>query len=110
MFILNVAQDSAELKTWTKEFFRLGAPDELLPTQVVPAKNVEAIIHMTSQDWPKLRESVVNSVLQALLCATEQAAPGFPDADFGLSLRLAVSTLAKVRLETKRTCRIHFFH
>ena len=42
---------------------------------------------------------MINSVLQALRRGIGQAAPGFPDADFGLSLRLAVSALAKVRLE-----------
>ena len=77
------------------ELFGLGA-DNLLVAFNVPAKDAEVTIHMTSEDWPKARDSVANSVLQALLRAREQAAPGFPDADFGLSLRLAVSALAKV--------------
>lgn len=84
------------------ELFRLGA-DNLLVAFTVPAKDAEATIHMTSEDRPRLRDSVLKSVLQALLRGREQAAPGFPDADFGLSLRLAVSALAKVRLQKPRS-------
>ena len=84
------------------ELFSLGA-DNLLVAFTVPAKDAEATIHLTSGDWPRLRDSVINSLLQALLRGREQAAPGFPHADFGLSLRLAVSALAKVRLEKLRS-------
>ena len=84
------------------ELFRLGA-DNLLVAFTVPVKDAEATIHLTSEDWPRPRDSMIKSVLQALLRGREQAAPGFPDADFSLSLRLAVSALAKVRLEKLRS-------
>lgn len=80
----------------------MGAPDSLFSTIVVLSEDADPIIHMTSQDWPKLRDSVVDSILQALLRGTKQAAPGFPDADFSLSLRLATSALAKVSLRRSK--------
>ncbi|KAL8792333.1 MAG: hypothetical protein Q9195_005036 [Heterodermia aff. obscurata] len=92
------AQDSAALRARAMELFRLG-DDNLFVASTAPAKDAEATIHMTSEDWPKLRDSVLNSVLQALLRGREQAAPGFPDADFGLFLRLAVSAFTKHTIE-----------
>ncbi|CAF9936365.1 MAG: hypothetical protein HETSPECPRED_010308 [Heterodermia speciosa] len=90
------AEDSAAMKARAKEFFRLSSPDDLLARITVSANDAEATIHMTSQEWPHPSDSMINSVLQALRRGIGQAAPGFPDADFGLSLRLAVSALAKL--------------
>ena len=80
-----------------KVVFKISTPDSLLGTAIIPTEGTESTIRLTSQDWPVPRDLELRSVLQALLNALHQAAPGFPDADLDLSIRLAILSLGKVR-------------